>query len=280
MAFDAIAAANLANWIPTVWSQEVLADVENSLVTGALFDRTYEEFARAGGDTIVVPKLAEISANVVNTAVDATLYDAVQNVQNIAIDQKYDIAVEVDDINQLQSNPKYFAKVRSKLAYGLAKQIDTNCNVLFKAFDNVVGTVGVALTEDEIIEAYEKLNAANAPFEDRYWVFDPETITDLLKVDYFVNSDYGNPPIHRAGFRGKEILGSPVYMSTNLDPYTSAQHAAAYFQQEACALVLQMPPKFEVARIPLRHADAIIGLTTFGIQEMRGTFGVTINTRS
>ncbi|KKN06515.1 hypothetical protein LCGC14_1076450 [marine sediment metagenome] len=139
---DMISSTNLANWIPTVWSKEVLAAVENSLVTGALYDRSYEDLVRSGGDTIVVPHLAEISANLVNTAIDLTLYDAVQNVTNIALDFKYDIGVEVSDIEQLQTNPKYFSKVTSKLAYGIAKQIDINCNVQFRAFDNQVGTIG------------------------------------------------------------------------------------------------------------------------------------------
>ena len=277
---DMISSTNLANWIPTVWSKEVLAAVENSLVTGALYDRSYEDLVRSGGDTIVVPHLAEISANLVNTAIDLTLYDAVQNVTNIALDFKYDIGVEVSDIEQLQTNPKYFSKVTSKLAYGIAKQIDINCNVKFRDFNNQVGTVNTALTEDVLIDAYEKLNEANAPYSDRAWVFDPASITDLMKLDYFVRMDYVSGSVSEQGFVGRSIMGSPVYISTNLDIYASNEHAAGYFQRETVALVMQMQPKFEVARIPLRHADAIIGLAVWGIQEMRGTFGVTINTRS
>ncbi len=280
MAFDMISSTNLANWIPTVWSKEVLADVENSLVTGALYDRSYEDLVRSGGDTIVVPHLAEISANIVNTAIDVTLYDAIQNVTNIALDFKYDIAIEVSDIEQLQTNPKYFSKVTSKLAYGIAKQIDINCNVKFRDFNNQVGTVNTALTEDVLIEAYEKANEANAPYSDRAWVFDPASITDLMKLDYFVRMDYVSGHVVEQGFVGRQIMGSPVYISTNLDTYAGGPHAAGYFQRETVALVMQMQPKFEVARIPLRHADAIIGLAVWGIQEMRGTFGVTINTRS
>ena len=280
MAFDMISSTNLANWIPTVWSKEVLADVENSLVTGALFDRSYEDLVRSGGDTIVVPHLAEISANIVNTAIDVTLYDAIQNVTNIALNYKYDIAVEVSDIEQLQTNPKYFSKVTSKLAYGIAKQIDVNCNVQFRGFNNAVGTVNTALTEDVLIEAYEKANEANAPYSDRAWVFDPASITDLMKLDYFVRMDYVSGSVSEQGFVGRQIMGSPVYISTNLDTYAGGPHAAGYFQRETVALVMQMQPKFEVARIPLRHADAIVGLAVWGIQEMRGTFGVTVNTRS
>ncbi len=280
MAYEAISATNLANWIPDVWSKEVLSAVENSLVTGQLYDRSYEQFARQGGDNIVVPNLSEINANAVNTAIDMTLYDDLQTVTNIAINKKYDIGIEVDDINQLQSNPKYFEKVRSKLAYGLAKVIDTNCAAAFKSFDNFAGAINTALTEDALIQAYEYLNAANAPYQERAWVFDPETITDQLKLDYFIRMDYVPGSVVSSGFQGRQIFGSPVYISTNLSTYAGGPHASGYFQREAVALVIQMQPRFEVARIPLRHADAIIGLCVYGLQEMRGTFGVCVNCRS
>jgi len=279
MAYDAISATNLANWIPSVWSKDVLADVENSLVVGALCDRGYEVYARDGGDSIVVPKLHNLSANVVNTAVDVTWYDAVQNVQNITLNQKYDVAVMVDDINQMQTNPKYFDKVRTKLAYALSKQIDTNCAVQFRSFNSTVGTVNVATTETDLIDAYEDLNNENAPDDGRAWVFPPRTLTDLLKLDYFVKMDYVGDSVVKKGFTGRQIFGSPVYRSTNLDAYAGNAYPAGYFQQEAIALVLQMSPRFEIGRFPARHSDGIIGLAVFGIQVMRSTYGVCINTR-
>ena len=281
MATEPITATNLANWIPEVWSKEVMGAIELNFVIAALFDRTFEAFVTEGGDKIVVPNLANISAAAVNTSIDMTLYDAVQNVTNINVNFKYDIGVAVDDINKLQSNPKYFEKVKSKLAYGLAKQIDVNCGAQFKTYSQQVGTVNVALTEDVFMSAYEYLNAANAPFDDRAWVIDPKSITDLLKLDYFVRTDYApGANIHRTGFRGQWILGSPVYITTNLDTYAGGPHAAGYFQREATALVVQMQPKFEVARWPLRHSDILIGMCVFGLEEMRDTFGVCINTRA
>ena len=280
MASNPMAAANLANYIPSIWAKEVLADVESKLVTGALVDRSFEAFAKAGGNKIVVPHMANISANAVNTAADMTLYDAVQNVTNIDIDKFYDIGVAVDDIVQLQTNPKYFALVKNKLAYGLAKQIDSDVNGLFNSFSQSVGTEGVALTETQFIEAYEYLNEADAPEEGRAWVLDPESITDLLGRDWFVKMDYVGDNVAKTGFTGRQILGAPVYITTNLEVINTNYHGAAYFQKEAIALVLQMPEKWEVARLPLRHSDAIIGLVAYGVKEMRDTFGVWIKTRS
>ncbi len=163
MAFDPITATNLANYIPTILSQQVLAELENMLVIGGLVDRSYEGEARGGGNLIQVPNLANITAQVVNTLQDITLYDTIQNVTNISINKKYDVGIEVTDIEQLQTNPKYFAKVRAKLAYALAKQIDSNIAATFNGYTQHVGSVHSALTEDNLIQAYEYLNLAPAP---------------------------------------------------------------------------------------------------------------------
>ncbi len=286
MAFDNISATNLANYLPSIWSKEVLSFAANALVLGALVDRGYEGFATDGGSTIVVPNLAEITANAVNTALDLTWYDTIQNVTNISLNKKYDIGVMVSEIEQMQTNPKYFEKVRNAVAFGLAKQIDVNIAKVILTLTNsaaATGTYGIvntALTEDVLMASYEALNKANAPFEDRVWVFDPASITDLLKLDYFTQATYvGDVPV-TTGFVGRKIFGSPVYISTNLWPYAGGPHAAAYFQRQAIALVVQMPPKFEVAHFPARHGDGIIGLTAFGVQEMQQTFGVYINSRN
>lgn len=247
---------------------------------GALCDRTYEIFAREGGDKIVVPNLFEITASATNTAVDATLYDAVQNVTNISLDQKFHAGVAVDDYNQVQSNPKYFEKVKSKLSYALAKQIDINIGALFNALSTHRGVVHSALTEDVIISAYEDLNAKDVPASDRAWVLDAESETDLLKLDYFVRMDYVPGSVVTNGFSGRKILGAPVYFTTNLDIIDVNAHAAIYMHREAFGLIIQLPIKFEAWRWNLRFSDVLMSNVLFGVAKMRDAFAVCINTRS
>lgn len=280
MANNPITSTNLANYIPSIWSKKVLADAEAALVCGGLVDRSYEEFAMGGGNKIVVPNLHELTASVVNTLGDMSMYDTIQNVTNIDVNIEYDIGIAVDDIDKMQTNPKYFDKVTGKLAYSLAKRIDINVNALFSGFGNDSKSAFVAMTTDDIITAYEELNENNAPATDRAWVFDPETITDLLKLDYFVRMDYVPEGVHKTGFQGRSILGSPVYMTTNLDTVNVNCHGAAYFHREAIALVVQLEPKFEVWRWALRHSDAISGLILFGVAEMHDLWGSLLRTRS
>jgi hypothetical protein len=280
MAYDSISATNLAGWIPQIWSKDILSAVESKLICGSLVDRKFEGYAMSG-NSIVVPNLSEITAFAINTAIDATMYDDLQTgPTNISIDKKYGIAVAVDDINQIQTNPKYWDAVKSKAAYSLAKQIDINVATLFHSLDGQIGTFNSALTEDQMIEAYEYLNLGDAPAEGRAWVLDPGSITDLLKLDSYVRMDYVPGSVVSQGFQGRSIYGAPVYITTNLRPGAAAEpHYGAYLQREAIALVVQIPPKFEVARLPLRFSDALVGMCLFGVKEMRGTFGCAINTR-
>ncbi len=280
MATTPITATNLANYIGTVMSKDVQMFVESNLVCGGLVDRSYEGDAREGGNVIQVPMFSEISANAVNTAADMTLYDTLQNKKLINLNQAYDIGVAIDDINQMQTNPKYWTRVRDACAYGLIKQIDSAVAGYFNAFSQTVGTEGSALTEDIILQAYEYLNTANAPTSDRCWIFDPESVTDLMKLDMFVKMDYVADPVWKTGFTGRQILGSPVYLTTNLEAINTSYHGAAYMHKNALALVVQIPPKFEVWRWELRHSDALSGLVLYGVEEMRDTFGVWIKTRS
>lgn len=270
---------NLANWIPTVWAQDVISEVEKNLIFGGLYDRSYEKWA-AYGDKIVVPRLAEIAAQVVNFDQTSTTYKVEQNAENISIDQKFDISVMMDDLARVETNPKYFEKVRSKMAYGLAKVIDINCANALRSANTVRGTIDTALTEEDLIQVYEDLNVADAPISERAWAFDPESISDLMKLDYFVRMDYVPGSVSANGFQGRQIFGSPVYMTTNLFTHASGAHLSGYFHREYEALVVQLPAAFEIGRIGLQHSDFITGLAAWGFKTMRPTFGAALNCRS
>ncbi len=271
---------NLANYIPTVWSKEVQAAVEDALVCGALCDRRYEKYATGGGGTIVVPVLSNLSASAFNAAADISLTTTTETAVNIAINQRYYTAYGVDDFTVVQDALSYLEQGKDKAIFAIAEQIDTSVATLFSGFDSSTGTEGTAIDETNIIAAYEILNEATAPFSERAWIFDPESITDLLGRDFFVRMDYVPDSVVKSGFQGRQILGAPVYMTNNLPAVNTTYHAAAYMHKEAIALVMQMKPKITLERFPARQSDAVVCKALWGVKEMRGTFGAWIKTRS
>ncbi len=270
---------NLANYAAVVWSKEVLADTEDNLVMGKLVDRRFEAMLASGGYTVAIPNMHNMTVAAVNTLADMTLYDVVQNITNITVNINYDTGVAVDDIAQWLMMPNYFDLVKSKASYAIAEQIDLNIGALVGSFATTTGTEGTALNEDNLIAAYEGLNTGNAPAKGRAWVFDPESITDLLKCDYFVRMDYVPGSVVENGFQGRQIFGSPVYMSTNVAINNTSYHKAGYWHKEAIAMILK-PVKVEVFRLGMRHSWVISVLASFGLKEMRDLYGVYIKTRS
>ena len=271
---------NLANYIPTIWAKEVQAAVENALVCGNLVDRSFERYAAGGGGTIVVPILSNITATAYNAATDIGYTTTTEGAVNISLNQRYYAAYGVDPFTDVQDAIGYFDQAKSKLAYAIAKQIDSGVNGLFNGFGNSVGTEGTALGVDQLVAAYESLNENDAPMEGRSWIFDPESITDLMALDMYVRADYTGVAVSDVGFVGKQIYGAPVYMTNNLTAINTSYHAAAHLHKEAIALVVQKPPKIKLAYDVRALSDVLAITCLWGQKEMRDGFGVWIKTRS
>ncbi len=280
MALNPMNQTNLANYIPSIWAKEVQMATERNLVMANLIDRHYQKYAYTG-NKVVVPKMANLSATAFVMGTNINIDNTTQGVVNISINKQYYTATAVDDFTVIQDYVGYFEKARGAHAYALSKEIDTSLAVLVPAFNtgNDVGTQGDAITADTVIDAYTKLNVADAPQAGRSWVFDPESIEDIIKADFFVRMDYVPGSVSANGFQGRQILGAPVYMSNNVDA-TGAYHNAVYWQQEALALVTQLMPKAHIGRIETQLSDVLIMEALWGCVEMRDTFGVQINTRS
>jgi N4-gp56 family major capsid protein len=270
--------ANIANYVPEVWSTLVLAEAESQLVCVKCVDRKYET-GYSYGDVVHVADLLNISATEVNTSNDATLYDTVQNKTDITINQWYHAGVSEPDAIRKMSRPDYLKLVTSKLGYALAKQMDTSVNALFNAFTQNVGTEGAALTDDVLLKAKEYLDLADAPQENRVLIIDPESLTDLLKIDKFVRMDYVPGGVVQKGMVGR-IYGCDVFTTTNLTAINTSYHAATMMHKEAIAMIVAMEPRMTAFRDWKRFSDGIMCDALWGLAEMRDTFGVWIKTRS
>lgn len=277
MADIAMVQANIQNYIPELWSKEVKAAVEHRLVIANACDKTYQ--ADFGvGDRVHVPNIANLTATNVNTAQDVTLNNALQNEDVIIINQWYEAAVGVQDMHVAQCTPASLRALAKKSGYSIAAQIDTTLAALFASFTQNAGTIASALTDDVILAAKEYLDLADAPFEDRVLIIDPESVTDLMKIDKFVRMDYVPGGAIATGQIGK-IYGCNVFVTNNLT-VNSAGHDAVMMQKEAIALVMQQEPTTKTWHWDARNTHVIQCTAIWGMLQMRDTFGTVIYTRS
>ena len=279
MATTAITAANITNMIPALTSLKIKATYEPKLVSAKWTDRRFEADLKYG-DTVDVPNISSLTPNAVNVDADETSNDILQNLDQIIINQWYTTPIRFGDMHRIQLIPTAMAAFIEKCAAGTAKQMDTSVNALYASFTNSVGTDNTALTPDVLIEEYETLNENDVPEDGRVWIFDPESITDLLKYDVFIKSSYVPEGVMSKGFTGREILGAPVFWTSNLAALNTTYHSAAYLQKDAIALITQMAPLVEQYPWKERHSIVVRSTALWGVKLMRATSGVHIKTRS
>lgn len=274
-------AANVAPYIPEIWGTIIQMATEADLVFATHVDRRFEaELTK--GDTVHIPLLTDFgTADAVNITTDLDLYSAEQSCVALIVNYWYQKSVGLSEKEQLQDSPDILVAALKKCGYAISKNIDaalaTLVNSTFDTYEE--GTQNSALTADVLINCYEDLNAADAPDTDRVWIFDPESITDLLKLDYFVRMDYVPDGVVSKGFQGRQIFGAPVYMTTNLNGFADS-HEAVYMHREGLILLQQTAPKVHAFPWPQRFSNVVGVQTLYGVLGARAAFGVKINTRS
>src|SRR4030042_2010463 len=252
---DQITVTTADKFIPDVWSMEVLRATEDALVMAPLVKR-YDALVAARGDTIHIPNLTNLSANDKDANAQVTLQAVTETETTININKHKEASFLVEDIVKVQSNYDLMAEYTSKAGYAIAEVVDTDVLALYSGFTNTdVGTYGADITNPVLLAAIEALDIANAPLEDRNFVFHPKQKTAIAQIDTFIRADYlGNYQSEKpaaAGPRSRymwgELWGIPAYY-TNQVPTTAGtptQHHNILFHKEALALALQQKPRVQ-----------------------------------
>lgn len=275
-----------ANFIPEVWSAEVLRATENALVMAPLVKR-FDAHVQNKGDTIHIPNVSNLTASVKSANTQVSLQAPTESVSNILINQHYESSFLVEDILKVQSAYDLMGEYTSKAGQSIAQQIDTGLLSEYTNFTNTdVGTYGSDITDAVVLAADEALDLANAPQEDRYFVIYPTQKTALLRLDKFVRADYvgqyQNPTMVRSGVNSRylwgDLYGHQVFYTRQVTSTagTPTQYHNVLFHKEAIALALQVAPRTQSAYILEYLGNLVVVDSIWGILTIRATFGVEI----
>lgn len=283
MASNAMNSSQLACWIPEVQSARAIKALEKELVITKCVWTDWKDQLKFG-DTLNIPIVPDLgSANAVNLNTDLTLN--AQNTTRVAciINQWNYKAVGVGYREMMQNKPDYLDSVADKCVYSVAKAIDYYIGDLFDGLTaGNVGTQGQALTDDVLLEANENLDTADVPDENRFLVLDPESITDMFKIDKILRDDYVAKGAVESvqGFVGRSVYGCKVYRSNNLSAHNTYYHCGGMFHKEAIAAILQKAPVLDLFDWKEKFTQVVRAQAWFGAVVARATAGVCINTRS
>jgi len=226
-----------ATFIPEIWSDEIIAAYENSLVLANLVNRM--PMTGKKGDTIHIPKPTRGSASAKSAETQVTLIAATESEVQVSVDQHYEYSRLIEDITDVQALASLRQFYTQDAGYALAKQVDTDLFALGKSLGDsdgadwvhsnsyymdastdltayAVDTVaaGDVFSDDGFRAAIKELDDADVPMDGRFLVVPPSVVETIRGITRYNSSDFvsGTPTVN--GNIGS-LYGIQIYVSTN-----------------------------------------------------------------
>tara|TARA_R110000787_G_scaffold18482_1_gene56621 strand:+ start:27668 stop:28636 length:969 start_codon:yes stop_codon:yes gene_type:complete len=302
--------SSAATFIPEIWSDEIIAAYQKSLVLANLVKKM--SMSGKKGDTIHVPKpiRGDAHAKAENTAV--TVQNAAESEVQISINKHYEYSRLIEDITDVQALSSLRQFYTEDAGYALAKQVDTDLHDLATGLGtsgtssttylNNVGTffndasnglttyaADTVVAADVFADAafrgiIQKLDDQDVPMDNRSFVVPPVLRNTIMGIDRYVSSDFVNNGQVANGQIG-QLYGIDVFVSTNCptveasgDNSASAVDSlgALLFHRDALVLAEQVGVRSQTQYKQEWLANLFTSDTLYGVQVLRPASGLTL----
>ena len=291
-----------ATFIPEIWSDEIIAAYEKSLVLANLVNRM--PMTGKKGDTIHIPKPTRGSASAKSAETQVTLIAATESEVTVTVDKHYEYSRLIEDITDVQALSSLRQFYTSDAGYALAKQVDDDLFTLGKRLgdDNGAGsdwvhsnsyfmdastgltayavdtvTTSDIFTDAAFREAIKELDDADVPMDQRFFVIPPSVVETIRGITRYNSSDFvsGQPTVN--GNIGS-LYGIQIYVSTNCPVIeTAADNAVSAVDtkagilghRDAMVFAEQMGVRTQTQYKQEYLGDLFTADTLYGIQVLR-----------
>ena len=268
-------------FVPAIYSNKVIEAAKSQLVA---FDCINSEWASGmkKGNIFYIPKTNVVSATevVVGTKASATNPMATTGI-TLTINQWYEAPVDIEDMSAFQTQTAAEDYASTEAAYAVNVKMDTSVCTLFTALSSssIQGADGQTMTDDILLAVKEGLDEANVPMDGkRYLIVDPSALTDMMKIDKFIQNDYVNKGAVTNGIIGNSpIYGCQVRVTNNLVAATTGAYAAM-LHKNALAAKAQIH-KAWTSEYKELHQTRYQAEALWGVIEAQTTFGKCFYTR-
>jgi N4-gp56 family major capsid protein len=277
---------NHATFIPKLWSDEILAEYEKSLVMKPLVKSL--KMAGKKGDTINIPMPLRGSANQKLTETQVTLVADTSGNKQVVVDQHWEYSRLIEDITSVQALASMRKFYTQDAGYALASKVDSDLIATAIAnFTNVghatdTGLVVPAVSgsagdfsDQAFRDAIQILDDNDVPMDSRKLVIPPAARNHIMGIDRYVSSDFVNG---RGVVNGKigELYGVDVFVSTNLPANADGEKPCLLFHTDALVIAEQMAVRTQTQYKQEYLADLMTADTLYGEDVYREDSGVVI----
>jgi hypothetical protein len=271
---------SLDNFIPTLWSNELIVSLKKALVfcQPGIINRNYEGEIRSAGDSVKINSIGSVTIGDYVKNTDISAPQELQDAESwFTITRQKFFNFQVDDVDAAQGKPDVMGQAMSEAAYALANLADSYVAGLMDAATSTANSLGSYGTPKTIsaatdgynmlVDAQVLLASANVP-NDRFAIVPPWYYALMLKDNRFVQTP-SNPSVMNAISSGQigQVAGLTIIQSNNCvnasGNYTIqlGHSMATTYADQIVEVEAYSPEK--------RFADAIKGLQVYDAKVIR-----------
>lgn len=272
-----------SNFIPEIWSDEIIASYEKSLVVKPLV-RAMSMVGKKG-DTIRIPKpdRASASAKVAETQVTLTAANTTELV--VTIDQHWQVSRLIEDFTDVQAKNSLRQFYTEDFGYALATKVDTDLIAEAANFTSqlqfltgagtalAAGTATAGYTDLGFREACQVLDDNNVPMDGRVFIIPPAMKKELLGVSNYISTDFVTGKPVETGKIGS-LYGVDVYVSTNIPTENIDEKGSILMHKDAVVLAEQLGVRTQTQYKQEWLGTLFTADTLYGVQTYRPEAGV------
>ena len=293
---DNTTAAVANNFIPELWSDEVIGSYQKNLVLANLVTKMSHKGKK--GDTIHIPKPNRGAASQKTANNQVTLSAATNDVVDININKHYEYSKLIEDIAEVQALSSMRQFYTKDAGYALATQVDDDLFALGEGLQGgTVGGTGAAawekariggngttlytgassnatdITDAGIRKMILALDDADVPMDERSLILPPVAANDLLGINRFTEQQFiGNGDAIKTGKIG-QIYGVDVYVSSNC-PTVGTDRVGLLLHKDALVFAEQVGVRTQTQYKQEYLGDLFTADTIYGVGELRDNAGV------
>ena len=255
------------NFIPTIWSARLLANLNKALVYGNLVNHDYEGEIKGPGATVTINQVGDITVSDFDKAKGLADPEQVSTTDmQLIVDQAKAFNFGVNDIDKVQSAVGLMDAAMQRASYALADVQDQYIAGFYTGVDaaNTIGsdTTPIVPTKDDaydhLVDLGTKLDEANVPSVGR-WVVVPAWYYGLLLKDARFTRNMATMQTGNTGI----VDSFTVYKSNNV-PNTAGAKYKIIAGTNAAISSAQQITEMEAYRPEKNFSDAIKGLSVYG----------------
>ena len=267
------------NFIPELWSDEVIGAYKSNLVLANLVTKLSHKGKK--GDAINIPVPARGSATAKAAGSQVSLISDTAGTIKISIDKHYEYSKLIEDIAEVQSLASMRKFYTDDAGYALATQVEADLFGTMTGGSFVLGSTGAAwssgaggaITDLGLRKMILKLDNADVPMDNRSLVLPPVASNSMLGIDRFTEQAFiGSGDAIKTGKIGA-IYGIDVYV-TNSAPTVSSNREGVLFHKEASVLAEQVGVRTQTQYKQEYLGDLFTADTIYGVGALRSEASV------